>query len=41
MLQQPHLCFYDPDDLHGGMILDFGGDRVTAIRVHYINFEAI
>ena len=41
MLRQPTLSFYDAGDLKRGMIVDFRGDRVAAIRVHYINFEAI
>ncbi len=41
MLRQPYLAFYDPDDLKRGMIVDFKDNRVVAIRVHYINFEAI
>ena len=41
MLRQPYLAFYDAADLKRGMIVDFRGDRVAAIRVYYINFEAI
>lgn len=41
MLRQPYLSFDHADELKGGMILDFQGDRVAAIRVYYINFEAI
>lgn len=41
MLRQPYLDFNDAHDLKGGMIVDFRGDRVAAIRVYYINFEAI
>ena len=41
MLRQPNLNFYDPNDLKRGMTVDFRDNRVVAIRVHYINFEAI
>jgi hypothetical protein len=39
MLRQPHLCFYDADDLRKGLTVDFRGNHVTAIRVYYINIE--
>jgi hypothetical protein len=41
MLRQPYLNFYDRSDLKRGMIVDFRDNRVVAIRVHYINSEAI
>ena len=41
MLRQPYLNFHYADDTKGGMIVDFRDGRVAAIRVHYINFEAI
>ena len=37
MLRQPYLAFFDADDLKGGMIVEFRGGRVAAIRVHYTN----
>ena len=41
MLRQPYLNFHAAYDRKGGMTIDFRGDRVVAVRVHYINFEAI
>lgn len=41
MLRQRTLCFHDADNLKSGIIVDFVGDRVAVVRVHYINFEAI
>ena len=41
MLKQTHLAFYDPRDLSLGIIVNFREDRVGALHVHYINFEAI
>lgn len=41
MLRQPHLSFDRADDLKGSMIVVCHADRVAAIRVYYINFEAI
>jgi hypothetical protein len=40
MLRQPYLNFGDPKGKRG-MTVDFGNNRVVAVRVHYINSEAI
>lgn len=40
MVRQPYLNFSDPKGKRG-MTIDFRDDRVVAIRVHYINSEAI
>jgi hypothetical protein len=40
MVRQPYLNFSDPMGKRG-MTVDFRDGRVVAIRVHYINFEAI
>jgi hypothetical protein len=41
MLRQPNLHYYDPNDLKRGMTVEFRNDRVAAVNVFYINFEAI
>jgi hypothetical protein len=41
MLRRPTLHFEAADDGKSGMTLDFSEDRVVAVHVHYINFEAI
>lgn len=41
MDHRPYLVFYDGSDLKRGMIVQFDGDRVAAVSVHYINSEAI
>jgi hypothetical protein len=41
MLRQPYLNFHDAGDVRRGMTIHFRDDRVTSIKVHYINTEAI
>jgi hypothetical protein len=41
MHRQPYLNFSDPNNLKGGMIIDFRDGRVAAVQLHYISSEVI
>ena len=41
MSRQQHLNYHDVSDSKRGLIISFRGDRVSSIKVYYINSEAV
>jgi hypothetical protein len=41
MSRQPYLNYYDRTDTKRGMTVQFDGNRVRSVSVHYINSEAL